>query len=522
MKKQMIGAGLLLAALFMSAAPVQAAEAPDDNTVIESGVTALGQDLGGMTVGEACSMIDSYYQKIAESPVTVTFDNQQAQTTPAAMGLAWDSRTPVLEAASLGKSGALIARYKDRADLRHSNVALDLSYTYDAAAVEAFVKEEIASHDTEPVNAEVRRENREFIVTEGVNGLVTDVEATTAAITQMMDQELSDHMTVEAKVEVTEPEITTEMMASIGDRLGTYNTDYSSSSAARKNNIKIASGRLDGQILMPGESLSVSDTILSRTPGNGYELAPQYSNGDSEMAYGGGVCQVSTTLYNAVIRAELQIDERHPHSMIIHYAPYSSDAAISEGNKDFIFTNNQDYPVYIASDADGSTLYFSVYGKEVRDENRSIEFVSETLSYSEPAPKVVEDPSMAEGEERTEGTSHPAVSSTLTKVISVNGEVVDRILINQDYYMGTSRTTYKGTRKKEETKAETKEETTTEKADEEEEYDETEPSTEEKKKETEAETKEKETTREEIVDPPEPDDYDEEEYDDSDDEEAAG
>ncbi|MBO6164391.1 MAG: VanW family protein [Lachnospiraceae bacterium] len=497
------------AASFLLLSPVPAAAAVEisDATVLESGITALGQDLGGMTVAEATQMINGYYQGIAGSTLSVTFDDKTATTTPAALGLSWDADTPVREAASYGKNGPIISRYKQQQDLKYSNVALDLSYSYDAAAVQQFVQDEIASHDTEPVNAELTRESGEFIVTDGVNGLVTDVAATTASITQLLDSDLSDHMTTAATVQVTEPEITTEMMSAVHDKLGTYNTDYSSSSSARKKNVRTAAERLNGQILMPGESLSVSDTILSRTPDNGYELAPQYSNGDSEMAYGGGVCQVSTTLYNAVIRAELQIDERHPHSMIIHYAPYSSDAAISEGNKDFIFTNNQEWPIYIAADADGSTLYFSIYGKEVRDPARTIEFVSDTLSYSDPEPKVVEDPDMAEGEERSEGSSHPDVSSTLTKVIYMNGEEVDRVQMNKDHYMGTSKTIYKGTKKKEE---ETTEEETTAEETEEEEEDETEESKEEKKKdkEKEKETKAPETTKaaeEELVDPPEED-----------------
>ncbi|MBR3166818.1 MAG: VanW family protein, partial [Lachnospiraceae bacterium] len=217
-----------------------------------------------------------------------------------------------------------------------------------------------------------------------------------------------------------------------------------------------------------------------RTAENGYELAPQYANGDSEMAYGGGVCQVSTTLYNAVIRAELQIDERHPHSMIIHYAPYSSDAAIAEGNKDFIFTNNKDYPVYIASDADGSELYFSIYGKEDRPENRTIEFESDTLSYEELSPEVIEDKSLAAGEEVTSGSSHPSVSSELYKVIYIDGEESERILMNKDHYKGTRKTIRKGVKQPETTAAAEEED---------EEEDEQAEDSREKKKEKEAEKK---------------------------------
>ncbi|MCD8077047.1 MAG: VanW family protein, partial [Lachnospiraceae bacterium] len=335
----------------------------------------------------------------------------------------------------------------------------EVPYTYDSDAVTSFVEEEISSHDTEAVDATLTRENGTFVVTAETNGLATDVEATVEAITQTLDESLSTEMTVEAVVEVTEPERTAEALSQIQDALGTYNTSYSSSSSARKTNIRVATERLDGTVLMPGESLSVSDTILSRTAANGYELAPQYVDGQSEDSYGGGVCQVSTTLYNAVLRAELQVDERHPHSMVVSYVPYSSDAAIAEGSKDFIFTNDSEYPIYIAASADGATLTFTIYGKEARDAGRTIEFVSDTLSYTTPEATEKEDSSMYEGETRTEGSVHPAVRSTLTKIVYENGVEVSREVLNTDSYRGSGQTIYKGTKKKE---VETTEEETTE------------------------------------------------------------
>ena len=486
---------LTAAALGIAAAAsaVSAAPGPDGSTVLEDGITVFGEDLGGLTVDQAIEKINKYYNEKAASSVTVTFDGQEAQITASELGLSWDAETPVYDAALLGKYGNLIELYKDRTDLTYDNVDLSVGYTWDSRAVKDFVEEEVSAYDTVPVNASLKRENGEFIVTPDVHGRVTNIESTAERIDTLLETGLDGDLTVEADMEVSIPEVTGEMLSAVKDKLGTYNTDYSSSSGSRKTNIKVASERIGGTLLMPGESFSVSDTILPRTAANGYELAPQYANGDSEMAYGGGVCQISTTLYNAVIRAELQIDERHPHSMIIHYAPYSSDAAIAEGNKDFIFTNNLSYPVYIASDADGSTLTFSIYGKEERPENRTIEFVSETLSYQELSPEVIEDSSLKYGEEVTSGSSHPAVSSQLFKVIYTDGQETDRILMNKDHYAGTRKKIRKGVKPPETTPAET-EETRAEEPDEE-------PTEETKKKETKAEEptekKKKETEAEE-------------------------
>ncbi|MCD8053636.1 MAG: VanW family protein [Lachnospiraceae bacterium] len=464
--KKNTAAALLLAGITLAALggprAVQAAVQTDDSTVIEEGVSARGIDLSGRTAAEARELLENEFQSIAASTLTVTFDEQSAKITPGELGLTWDVDTAVEEAASLGKSGQLIARYKTQADLKATGVTVEVSYTYDSDAVTAFVEEEVAAYDTEAVDATLTRENGSFVVTEETNGLATDVEATVEAITQTLDKSLSTEMTVAAVVEVTEPERTAEALSQVQDALGTYSTSYSFSSSARKTNIRVATERLDGAVLMPGESLSVSDTILSRTAANGYELAPQYVDGQSEDSYGGGVCQVSTTLYNAVLRAELQVDERHPHSMVVSYVPYSSDAAIAEGSKDFIFTNDSEYPIYIAATADGATLTFTIYGKETRDASRTIEFVSETLSYTTPEATEKEDSSMYEGETRTEGSVHPAVRSTLTKIVYEDGVEVSREVVNSDSYRGSGQTIYKGTKKKETETTEAEKETTEE------------------------------------------------------------
>ena len=483
--------GILLA----SALPVQA-KAIDDNTIIEEGVFSQGIDLSGKTAAQARTLIDEHFRKISDSQLTVTFSDQQETIALSDLKLEWDTDSTVQQAAGYAKSGPLIARYKEKIDLKYDNADVPVTYTYDSAAVTTFVTEQIASHDTEPVNASLYREDGEFHVEDDEKGLKTDIEKSVQAICQVLDTQLTDATTAEAIVEVAEPEITADMLSEIHDRLGTYTTDYSSSSYNRKTNIKVAAGRLNGQLLMPGDSISVSDTILSRNEENGYMMAPQYANGQTEDSYGGGVCQVSTTLYNAVIRAELEIDERSPHSMVVHYVPYASDAAIAEGNKDFIFHNSTDYPIYIAASADGYELTFSIYGKETRSEDRTIEFISNTISEEYPEARIEYDDSQYEGYESTTGSSSPAVTATLTKVIYENGVEVDRILLHTDHYNGQFKTTIKGTRKKEPETTKPHEPETPE-AEEPDEPDEPE------------EDEDDYEDSGEMIDPPEEDDYDE-------------
>ncbi len=137
---------------------------------------------------------------------------------------------------------------------------------------------------------------------------------------------------------------------------GTCTTGFSTSSSNRINNIEVAAGHLNNLVVMPGQEISVSDTIKPRTTANGYKSAGAYLNGRTIPAIGGGICQVSSTVYNAVKNAGLTVLERHPHSMPVHYLPLGLDAAISAGSKDLRFRNDYSAPVILQAYTEGKNL----------------------------------------------------------------------------------------------------------------------------------------------------------------------
>ena len=137
---------------------------------------------------------------------------------------------------------------------------------------------------------------------------------------------------------------------------GTCTTGFSTSSSNRINNIEVAAGHLNNLVVMPGQEISASDTIKPRTTANGYKSAGAYLNGRTVPAIGGGICQVSSTVYNAVKNAGLTVLERHPHSMPVHYLPLGLDAAISAGSKDLRFRNDYSAPVILQAYTEGKNL----------------------------------------------------------------------------------------------------------------------------------------------------------------------
>lgn len=165
-------------------------------------------------------------------------------------------------------------------------------------------------------------------------------------------------------VPTTAPTNTTEELTQnlYKDVLGQYSTNYASSSAARANNVRLASKRVNGTELMPGEEFSYDKTILPRTPQNGYMSAPVYVGNKVESGLGGGICQPSSTLYAAALYANLEIVERHNHSLPVSYLPAGLDATIAEGYLDLRIRNNTEFPVKISATTDGGIVKFTIYG----------------------------------------------------------------------------------------------------------------------------------------------------------------
>ncbi len=200
--------------------------------------------------------------------------------------------------------------------------------------------------------------------------------------------EQSGVSTTSFAVTTTEPEILSLTLKEnlYKDKLGSYTTYYSGT-YARNNNVQLAASRIDGYELMPGEEFSYDKTILPRTAANGYMAAPVYVGNKVESGMGGGICQPSSTLYCAALYANLEILERHNHSMLVSYLPAGLDATISQGALDLRFRNNTPYPIKIAAQASGGALTFSIWG--YNPENISVEILRSGGGYQYYATRVV-------------------------------------------------------------------------------------------------------------------------------------
>lgn len=424
-----------LTAFFLTAGMILAVPGTAKADTLPEGLYVGENSLGGMTEEEAGQMIESLVNEMENQKITLKVVDQSIDTTAGELGFHWSNPDAVKEAADIYQGGNLIRSYLNRKDIQQNPVTIPLETSIDEEKVAAFVEEKCNSAVEVPQNASIVRENGAFVVTPGVAGMVIDVAATKSAMDEAMANGLKEPVFVEAAVTETQPDITTEALTSIQDVLGTFSTDFSSSGNSRATNLRVGAEKINGHVLMPGETLSGYELMHPFTTANGYATAAAYENGQVVDSVGGGVCQISTTLYNAALLAEVEIAQRQNHSMIVTYVKPSQDAAIAGTYKDLKFTNNYSTPIYVEGYTSGRTLTFTIYGKETRAANRTIQFISETLGTTDPgAPKEVVDLSMAPGSRKQVSSSHRGYRSRLWKYVYVDGVEQSREILHTDNY----------------------------------------------------------------------------------------
>lgn len=437
----------VLLLLVMTLAFGMTVQAKGEDTV-KNGVYAGTIDLSGKTRIEATAAIEAYVDELKQVEITLlAADNKEVITTAEELGIIWENTDIVTEALELGSHGNIIERYKTLKDLEHEKYTFPLEFTYDFQAISNLLTEKAAKYDQKAINVSLKRENGQFQVVAGQTGYLLDVETSIDLVYDYLTEEW-DHKPCRIALDIIidEPKGSAEELSVVQDILGTFTTSFASSNVDRSANVENGSRLINAITLYPGEEFSMYKEVAPFTVQNGYYMAGSYVNGKVVDSLGGGICQVSTTLYNAVLKAELDVTERHNHSMIVAYAEPSADAAIAESSgKDFRFVNNTDYPIYVESTTKDKRITVSIYGKETRDASRKVRYESEILEVINPSTdQIYADASLGLGYVKVEN-AHIGYKARLWKVVTENGEEVSREQVNKSNYKMTPRSAVVGT-----------------------------------------------------------------------------
>lgn len=420
----------------------------EEQDTIKTGIYAGAIPLGGMTKEEADREIQSFVENLGQVQITLlAAAGKEVVVNAGEFGIRWANPELTEEAAKVGTRGNVIQRYKVLKDLEHDSLVYDILLSLDLQAVGDVLIQKCSVYDSEASDMSLIRENGEFRIIEGTAGYFLDVETSIDNVNDFLTGDW-DYRPCEIALNVEElqPRGTKEQLSAVRDVLGSFTTVYSTSAAGRKANVENGCQLIDGTLLYPGDEFSAHDATAPYTEQNGYHMAGSYVGGRVVDSVGGGVCQVSTTLYNAVLGAELEVKKRYSHSMTVSYVDISADAALAESSgKDFVFVNNTEYPIYIEGQTGDRRLTFTIYGVETRPAGRSVRYESEVLETISPSGDVIRtDDTLPVGYLETD-SAYTGYKARLWKIVEEDGVEVSRTQVNSSTYKMVPRSATVGT-----------------------------------------------------------------------------
>lgn len=356
------------------------------------GISIDGVALGGMTMDEARAALadrqtvqaDSFDLFLDAGEMTWRISSQEVP-------MSWNTEELLQRAWAIGRAGTLEERYAAIRKLKEPglSVAYFSEFTYDRQAVRALTDEVAARLTVEPKNASVVAFNvtdRTFAFSDEQMGQRVDAEALYQTVVAMLDQG-SYGATVPVSVQTVSPSVTRAQLEANYGLISTYTTK-TTSNENRNTNIRLAAEAFNGLMIAPGEEISFNETTGERTREKGYLEAGAIENGRTVQEVGGGVCQVSSTLFNTLLRANFDIVTRRPHAWPSDYVPRGEDATVDWPRLDLVMRNTSEAPVFLAAWYEDRTVTVEAYGLSL-GEGLSIDLWSET-SYTKTPTEIVE------------------------------------------------------------------------------------------------------------------------------------
>ena len=289
--------------------------------------------------------------------------------------------------------------------------------------------------DIEKIHEEVYKEVKDAYYTKDPFTIYPEVEGVDFNIEEAKALLQEDKDEYEIPLIITKPKITTAEIGSeaFPDLLGIFKTRYDASNVDRTTNLRIACQKINDKVLLPGETFSYNKTLGERTIAAGYRNAGMYENGQIVDGIGGGICQISSTLYNAVLMSNLEIVERRNHQFVTSYLPAGRDATVVYGMTDFKFKNTRQYAIRIKASAVNGVATISIYGIKQQNEY-TITFNTRTISTIPYTIKYQEDSTLAPGVEKVKQNGANGLITETYIIKSLNGKVVSTTLLSRDTY----------------------------------------------------------------------------------------
>lgn len=480
-----------------------------NNSNIVSGVKIEGIDVSGLSRDEAKSKIELMYNEKKQKDILLKYEDYDATINPELLETNYDIESAIEDAISVGKDSNIIVNNYNILFALMGKKDINVNMTINEEVAKQTIEDigtNIPGAVTEP---DYYIEEDKLIITKGKEGLKVDTECLIQKIKENLEkinlneeyieipvtnktpekidiQKIYDEVhkevqdayytkdpfTIHPEVEgidfnldeakkileedkeqyeiplaITKPKVTTSQIGSeaFPDLLSTYSTRYDASNINRSTNLRIACQKINDKVVLPGETFSYNKTLGERTAAAGYKNAKVYENGQVVDGIGGGICQISSTLYNSVLMANMKATERRNHMFVTSYTPAGRDATVVYGITDFKFKNTRTYAIKIKASCSNGIATVSIYG--IKEENEyKVSFSTKTISTIPYTIKYIDDNTLAAGKEKVSQLGANGLITETYIIKSLNGKVVSTELLSKDTYNAMQRIILRGTK----------------------------------------------------------------------------
>ncbi len=389
------------------------------------GIEVMGVELGGLNRAEGMERLTELEKNLRATRVYLQYQDLSQPLLLNEVGIDLNKETVMEDALNTGRQGTVIQRWQDRKQRKEAGLSVQPVIKFDREKLARKVKELAGEVIVKPQDATFKINNDDTVtIIPGKNGTDVDLDRLEKDITAVLVDRKKPQVTLSMVAAL--PERPTDIVESmeINGLLNGYTTWFDSSQTSRTYNIRVAAQAFDELLVKPGHKVSFNDVVGPRSSEAGYKTAPVIVNNELVDGLGGGVCQVSTTLYNCVLLSNLEIAARTNHSLPVSYVPIGRDATVAYEAIDFKFRNNTDSYIYIKSYVQGGQLTFKIYGNTAYKRDVTINsWITEEIE-----PKIVyeTDPNLPKGEQVVKQEGAKGFNISAERVVRLNGVVEKR------------------------------------------------------------------------------------------------
>ncbi len=411
---------------------------------VYGGVRVGGIDVGGLTLSAAESKIAAAFQGWTQhEPVTLVYKDKRWTIAASEIDLSIDAAALAKEAYAVGRTGNIIYRLQERYMAINRGHVVPLAVSYNPDKLLAKISAVARDIDRNPRNATLKVASFNVTLVPDAIGYKVDVAKTVAEIAGNLNVKIPFTLTL--SVAEIPPAVSARDLDGIDGLLSSYTTQFNPEDQNRSQNIAIAAKNVNGVVVKRGEAFSFNTLVGPRLASNGYKIAPVFINGKLVPDWGGGVCQVSSTLYNAALLADMKIEERTAHFRPPAYVPLGQDATVADNYLDFRFRNTSAHNIYILTDISGDQLNVHILGR-LSANPPEIQIVAADRKVWEPNTVVKQDPQLELGKEVVEVEGQKGFQVSTYRIKYLFGRETGRDFLGTDEYQPEDRVVRVGTK----------------------------------------------------------------------------